>query len=74
MKISKLNKHTVLKGGIILDPINNIEKDDNFDTAFQKNEEIALESAQGKPNFEKNNAKKYICMSSNESGPRVVFS
>ena len=26
MKISKLNKHTVLKGGIILDPINNIEK------------------------------------------------
>ena len=26
MKISKLNKHTILKGGIILDPINNIEK------------------------------------------------
>ena len=26
MKISELNKHTVLKGGIILDPINNIEK------------------------------------------------
>jgi len=26
MKISKLKKHTVLKGGVILDPINNIEK------------------------------------------------